>query len=649
MCKEIMTAVAMTACAVVALSCAAAPSEQTTEKVASSPGNTAKTSKGEKMLTLVQDGKARARIVVGGDVAPSAKFAAKELQTYVQKATGATLPMAESLRDDGIVEIVVGDGKISRSLGVNAKGLGRDAFRIKTIGKRIVILGRDDPRANVESRLKTLGSSTTHYEHATLFGVYEFLERFMGVRWYLPIDIGEIVPKTKTLSIPIVNITEGPNKIGRYIHIMYGADDKDDPPPKTTRGGYWPGFTGREKTAFNRRRGLWFLRLRHQTQYMSGAPHTMPILISPKQYSKSNPEFFALTKDGKRNYSHHCYTNPGMIKTLIGHAEACFGGKPASSRGLANWGSMRFDCISGKAFHIAPSDGYVPCFCKTCQAFRASLGPNVDPEGELVWSAMIKVANAVGKTFPDCYISVHAYGPLGSPPKRKVPRNIFVGPIGASGPYSEFKSDHRRMELERIAAWNKAITKKQYGGFYHYPLWGGWENGRYFWDKSICGSVPRAFASCYKRYADIGLGTYCYLMSHRIAYDHLNIYMFYKYHWNPHRDVDALLNEYYTLFYGPAAPQMKNFWEEVETKFRDVLQLNKTTSGSWPSVRNPADIWEKVYTRQVITRWQGYFTEAARLAEKDNDPIYSKRVAYMKRNVLDSIEEGLIQHEKSRQ
>ncbi len=223
-----------------------------------------------------------------------------------------------------------------------------------------------------------------------------------------------------------------------------------------------------------------------------------------------------------------------------------------------------------------------------------------------------------------------------------------MGPIAANGPYSEFRADMMKLEVRDLATWSKAISTKQYGGCYHYPLRGGWEDGRYFWHKSICGSVPRAFASCYKRYANMGLGTYCYLLSHRIAYDHLNIYVFYKYHWNPNRDIDALLNEYYTLFYGPAAHPMKKFWEEVESKFRDVLQLDKSTSGGWPDVANPADVWEKVYSRTVINRWKKYFTQAARLAEKDKDPVYAKRVAYMKRNVLDTIEEGLIQHEKSR-
>jgi hypothetical protein len=154
----------------------------------------------------------------------------------MQKSTGATIPIVETLGDDGTVEIVIGDGKISQSLGVDTKDLGRDAFYIKTIGKRIVILGRDHPTESIEFRFLTnVAYNTSGYEHATLFGVYGFLEKFVGVRWYLPIDIGEVVPKSETLTIPMVDITEGPNKIGRYInYISYGADDRDAPRRRPT-------------------------------------------------------------------------------------------------------------------------------------------------------------------------------------------------------------------------------------------------------------------------------------------------------------------------------------------------------------------------------------------------------------------------------
>ena len=68
-------------------------------------------------------------------------------------------------------------------------------------------------------------------------------------------------------------------------------------------------------------------------------------------------------------------------------------------------------------------------------------------EEELVWTAIIEIANAVGKTFPGCYISVSGYGPLGAPPVQRIPANIFVGPTATTGPYSEFRADMMEEEL----------------------------------------------------------------------------------------------------------------------------------------------------------------------------------------------------------
>ena len=54
---------------------------------------------------------------------------------------------------------------------------------------------------------------------------------------------------------------------------------------------------------------------------------------------------------------------------------------------------------------------------------------------------------------------------------------------------------------------------------------------------------------------------------------HLNLYVTARFLWDAGQDVDALLDEYYTLFYGPAAKQMKAFvdyseknWMNLKTK-----------------------------------------------------------------------------------
>ena len=49
------------------------------------------------------------------------------------------------------------------------------------------------------------------------------------------------------------------------------------------------------------------------------------------------------------------------------------------------------------------------------------------------------------------------------------------------------------------------------------------------------------------------------------ALNHLTAYLSSKLLWNPSLDVDALLEDYYLRFYGPACLPMKEFWNKVET------------------------------------------------------------------------------------
>ena len=607
-------------------------------------------------LVLVADGRSRARIVVGDDVCPVARFAAKELQTYVKESTGAELAIATALSEDGSVDIVVGAGKIAQQLGVAAEGLQRDAFVMRAVGNRIVILGRDDPAFNIEKALgRSAASGWHHFEHATVFGVYDFLERYVGVRWYLPVDIGEVVPRRATLVVPAMDVIDAPAKISRNIHTRYGADDRDDPMPRKDkgryRGGFYPGLEGQALKDFARRRQLFFMRMRHETVSIA-SNHSTHKLISPQRFGKTRPDFFALFKNGKRGanfddppHSHHCYSNDDMIEVLIEDAKAYFRGDDAKTRGLRSWRGIGWETQRGKCFNILQSDGFRPCTCEKCEAAKRPGVKGSEAYSDLVWSAVFKLAAGVKDEFPNCVISGTAYGPMKTPPSMPFPDNVIVSRIAVAGPYSEFIPGRLEMEKERIRKWTRLVGKDRMG-FYHYAGKGGWNNGHFASHKSVCGSVPRAYAACYKRLGEIGLGTYMYMMSYRFAYDHLCHYVFYKYHWGPNRDIDALLNEYYTLFYGPASVPMGKFWEEVEGQFRRTLSnIVETPLGPTPAMADEQDVWGEIYGRPVIDRWNAYFGEAARLAAASDDPVYAKRIAYMKRNVLETVEEGLVEYE----
>ena len=98
----------------------------------------------------------------------------------------------------GKVSIILGTNEWSAAAGIDVRTLPRDGFVMKTVGGRIFIAGRDSPLGNAAVAIRR-GSWFPSGEYATLFGVYEFLERFANARFYFPGEFGEIVPAAAKL------------------------------------------------------------------------------------------------------------------------------------------------------------------------------------------------------------------------------------------------------------------------------------------------------------------------------------------------------------------------------------------------------------------------------------------------------------------
>jgi len=84
---------------------------------------------------LVEDGKAAAEIVIAENAPRSVRFAAHELQTYVEKISGARLQIVKSRTSAGStgkgpIPVYVGESEAARLAGVSSDGLGRDALRM---------------------------------------------------------------------------------------------------------------------------------------------------------------------------------------------------------------------------------------------------------------------------------------------------------------------------------------------------------------------------------------------------------------------------------------------------------------------------------------------------------------------------------------
>ncbi|MEI6422707.1 MAG: hypothetical protein WCP55_10845, partial [Lentisphaerota bacterium] len=106
---------------------------------------------------IVKDGNSQAEIVVSKDAPRMAKLAAEELQTYVEKISGAKLPIANVPGKDVPVQIYVGRSADTDRMKITDEGLKSGAFRMVSGKNYLVLLGHDSDFTPKEPHLRNNG------------------------------------------------------------------------------------------------------------------------------------------------------------------------------------------------------------------------------------------------------------------------------------------------------------------------------------------------------------------------------------------------------------------------------------------------------------------------------------------------------------
>ncbi len=114
--------------------------------------------------------------------------------------------------------LLVGESALTKQLGIDVSKLPREGFVVRTFSGGAVIAGDDSSldRAFNKSPLDHAGART-----GTLWGVYDFLERFFGCRYYYPGEYGSLHPQLKELSVAAVAYTDSPHFRNRSPEWIY--------------------------------------------------------------------------------------------------------------------------------------------------------------------------------------------------------------------------------------------------------------------------------------------------------------------------------------------------------------------------------------------------------------------------------------------
>lgn len=157
-----------------------------------------RTGQAEPRFTLVQDGHPKATIVTAAAPNDNTREAAAELQRYVRKITGAELPIVNDEHPPAGPLILVGTNRLTAQRpewripsGLTPR-LREEGLVIRCQGDRLLLAGND---------------AGPYY--GTRYAVAECLHQ-LGVRWFMPGEFGEVVPRATTLSFPKPRSASGP-------------------------------------------------------------------------------------------------------------------------------------------------------------------------------------------------------------------------------------------------------------------------------------------------------------------------------------------------------------------------------------------------------------------------------------------------------
>jgi len=563
-------------------------------------------------------------IVVAADAAPCVKFAAEEAKTFLSQTLGADIPVV-ARPNTGRSHLFLGVNQWSEAAGVSLSGVAFDGFVTLAKGGDVFIAGEDDPKVNTVDRIKRPSWGSHSYDHGTLNGVYGFLEKFAGVRFYFPGELGTCIVRKKSLDIP-----EGRTVTEPALTIRKWSFYSD---------GEWPEGAD-SKRAVSPVKALNILRNRASTRDY-GCCHGLNGFCYVERFGKTHPEYFALDSQGKRmiegqgwRRGHLCLSS-GIRDEIFKDCLSYLKGEKASVRGVPNrsrskWNPAEFAWNYNTApnyIDLMPQDGNAACFCEKCKAQMRKDGRKY-PATELVWGLLAEVAERLKKEGFEPTLTMMSYADYSDLPDCPLPPNIKVM-VAKTGPWRNTMPDNIEKDSAFFDSWARRLGGKTW--IWTYPRRGETLNF------NIPGWAPRAWGRYYKGIAPHVFGIFAECETDRCIDNLMGYYLLSRIGWDLNTDVDAVMDEFYRRMFGAAAQEMKAALDEAEDKFMKniVGRLRMTDVG--PVTERPGDhcLWTEVYSANETSRIARHYDAAASLVPGDS--LEAKRIALFRKWMLEPV------------
>ena len=470
------------------------------------------------------------RIVYSESSYASEAQAARSLAKYVGLTTGAELPVVSDAQEPAEHEIIVGHTNRETSYSIPREKYAYEGYRILTVDKKLVIAGAE--------------------RRGTMYGVYDFLEQFLGWRFYTP-EIERSVTKGD-IAVPAgTDIEKIPMLEYRDIDWVY-ARDQEYAAKVHVNGGY-----RRFDDAFGGELAF------------GGGDHNMG-------------EFFDLENT---HIQQPCLSDPEKVDLAI--------------KRIGEYLERHPDL---DIFEISQNDNQNYCTCDRCKAIDEEEGNHAGTMLRFI----NKVSDAFREKYPKLHIQTFAYQYTRHAPRITKPRDnviIKICPMECCYHHPLYDPDCKANAdfAADFASWS-AVAKKMYvweystNFSYFLAPFPNFEtqrlNMRWYADNHVTGLYPE--------------GNYC---ARSGEFGELRGYLQARLMWNPYMSKEQYyeyMDDFLEAYYGPGWREIRKFidWTRAEAIKRHC------DLWSHPDLVIPLDTWRE--NCEEIASWWDAAEEAAK-------------------------------------
>lgn len=522
-------------------------------------------------MVIIDDGTTDFVIVYPDNADECINTAVEQLQFYLEKITGVKLDTVKESEFTGEKAIILGETALENGITeINREKIFADGFKLFSNGNYFIISGA--------------------ISRGTLYGVYTFLEEYLGVRWFTPTL--EVVPESSSVIIDAnIDRTVEPSFEVRR-NSPAGADDEY-----------------RAKMKVN-------VSFHYEAEEYGGAINyvlwdsTMEVLV-PDTLFEEHPEYFMLDENGVRSTDKVCMSNPEALEVAVNTAR-----------------QKILDCDRNATYiHIGQKDNDRYCHCDTCTQLYEKYGSICAPT--LLFTNAF--ADALDDEFPYMNFTFYAYLETKMPPTTEDIRcNDNVSPVICSiinacrsHPIDKCGAIDGDESFTNLFGKNDTVIAQSHID------WTKYADKTYIYNYTINFLYSAQFLSNFetmqtdmKYMHDAGITGYIYNCGdgHDAAFNELRNYLLSKLQWDVNADVEYHMTDFIKAYYGEAAAPYIRKIIDIQTAYtRETAHSFNTAwyyqAGYYPvsAINELNRLWDAALNAD-ITAEQLYNVETAQLS-----------------------------------